>query len=155
MTDEGRLWRGPIAPPGTVELADRYAVGQLCQVYALAMDLRDLDMLLSCFDPNGIGSGTAGSGPLHDYLRRTFESAAGYKATQHTILNQYATIDRDQAVCLSYGVAYHIQQDPAVPNLTVGVRYRDLCSRTARGWIIVDRAAAVQWAEGPMPQKKN
>ena len=42
-TQEWAHWRGPIATPSPDELADRYAASQLVKVYALGIDMRDLD----------------------------------------------------------------------------------------------------------------
>jgi hypothetical protein len=114
--------------------------------------MRDLDLVLSCFDESGTGDGTAGKAPLHEYLRKTYVGATAYRATQHTMINQYVHVDRDEALMWTYGVAYHIAGDGGMTgNLTVGVQYRDVCSRTAKGWIIHRRKAVVQWTDGPLP----
>ena len=52
---EWTQWRGPIAPPGPAELADRYAASQLVKVYALGVDMRDLDTVFSVFAPDAFG----------------------------------------------------------------------------------------------------
>lgn len=136
---------GPIVPAGLHEIADRQAIGDLVKIYALAIDMRDLDRLLSCFDPKGIGHGSLGSGPLHEVIRKTYEGTFAFARTQHTIINQYIAVDGDAAEMWSYGVAYHIREseDPA-GNLTVGVQYRDQCRRTQMGWLITQRKVAVQ-----------
>ena len=153
MLDDYKHWAGPIAAPSAAELADRHAIGQLPKVYALGLDMRDLDLLLSCFDEAGIGDGTAGKGPLHHYLRKTYASAIYYRATQHTMLNQYIRLDGGNAAWMwTYAVAYHVQPEGVdLPNLTVGVQYRDHCRRTGAGWLIDQRRAVLQWAEGPLP----
>lgn len=150
--DDCRRWAGPIMPADAAALADREAVRQLAMVYALGMDMRDLDLVLSCFDADGTGDGTAGVAPLHDYLRRTYAAAAAYRATQHTMLNQYVALDGDAALLWTYGIAYHVQHAGAgLADLTVGVHYRDRCRRTPRGWLVRDRKAVVQWTDGPLP----
>jgi hypothetical protein len=155
MSDDIKQWAGPIAPPDAAGLADRYAVSQLCKVYALGIDMRDLDLVLSVFDKDGRGAGTVGELPLHEYLTKTYQGAANFKATQHTILNQYVTVDGDQALLWSYAVAYHIQHpESGLENLTVGVQYRDHCHRGPQGWLVHERRAVVQWVEGPRPGNK-
>lgn len=155
MLDDYKHWAAPIAVPAAAELADRYAIGQLPHVYALGIDMRDLELVLSCFDEDGEGDGAAGKWPLHEYLRKTYAGASSYRATQHTMLNQHIHIDGDEALMWTYGVAYHIQPEGVdLANLTVGVHYRDLCRRTAGGWIVHRRKAVLQWADGPLPARR-
>src|SRR5438445_5049006 len=104
---EWEQWRGPIASPGPQELADRYAVSQLVKVYALGIDMRDLDTVRSVFAPDAFVEGMAGAMPASEYLPTIFEGASVYAATQHNITNQHVTVDGDDAVCWSYAVCYH------------------------------------------------
>lgn len=54
----------------------------------------------------------------------------------------------------TYGVACHIPSPGSgEAKRTVGVQYRDRCRRTARGWLIHDRKALVQWTIGPLPSR--
>jgi hypothetical protein len=153
MNDDIQQWAGPLPAPDAAELADRYAIGQLASVYALGMDMRDLDLVLSVFDPAGVGEGVVGSLPIRDYLTKTYEGAAAFQATQHTMLNQYITVSGDEATMWTYAVAYHIRpKDSGEGNLTVGVHYRDHCRRLSKGWVISRRKAVVQWIEGTLPQ---
>ncbi|RYD28102.1 MAG: flagellar basal body L-ring protein, partial [Lysobacteraceae bacterium] len=116
-------WAGPLSPPSQTDLADQHAITQLAKVYALGIDMRDLDLVLSVFDPDGIGEGTVGSLPLKDYLTKTYEGAAAFPTTQHTMLNQYVTVQGDEATMWTYAVAYHIRaKDDANGNLTVAAR---------------------------------
>ena len=155
MSDDIKQWAGPIAPPDPAKLADIYAISQLAKVYALGTDMRDPDLVLSCFAEDGVGEGKVGSAPLHDYLRATYAGAAGFQATQHTMLNQHVTVDGDEATMWTYAVAYHIRPagDPD-GNLTVGVQYRDKARRTDKCWIIYRRRAVMQWSEGKFPEMK-
>jgi hypothetical protein len=154
--DDIKQWAGPLTPPDPADLADRYAITQLAKIYALGIDMRDLDLVLSAFDPDGVGEGTVGSLPLKDYLTKTYEGAAAFPTTQHTMLNQYVTVRGDEATMWTYAVAYHIRaKDDADGNLTVGVQYRDRCRRTPRGWVICRRKAVVQWIEGVLPGSKS
>jgi hypothetical protein len=156
MNDDLKQWAGPISPPSAAEMADRYAVSQLAKVYALGIDMRDLSLVLSVFDPDGVGEGTVGSFPLKEYITKTYEGAVGFPVTQHTMLNQYVTIDGDEAVMWTYAVAYHIRpKDDPDGNLTVGVQYRDRCHRSANGWLIVRRRAVIQWIDGILPGVKS
>lgn len=153
--DDFEQWTGPIRPPGAAELADRHAISQLPKVYALGIDMRRPEITLSIADPDGKGEGTVGSLPLHEYLEKTYAGATAFVATQHTMLNQYITVNGDDAVMWTYAVAYHIRPtDDPDGNLTVGVQYRDCCRRTDKGWLITRRKAVVQWIEGKLPESR-
>jgi hypothetical protein len=156
-TSEIQQWAGPIPTPNAAELADRHAVSQLCRTYALGVDMRDFSLVQSVFDLEGTAEGTVGSFPLTEYLPKVYDGAAAYHATQHNITNQFVTIDGDEALVWSYGVAYHIEPPASgKPNLVVGVQYRDKCRRTDKGWLIYQRRTVLQWTDGPLPgeQKK-
>jgi hypothetical protein len=148
-------WAGPITAPSPEELADRHAVSQLVKVYALGVDMRDLDLVRSVFDPNGFVEGTVGALPVVDYLPIIFEGASAYAATQHNITNQHVTIDGDDALVWSYAIAYHLE-DPELgrDDLVVAVQYRDRCRRFPDGWLITQRTTVVQWMRGPYPRSE-
>jgi hypothetical protein len=152
-TDEHRQWAGPIAAPTPERLADTYAITQLVKVYALGVDMRDLGLVQSVFDPEGSVKGTAGALPTVDYLPLIFEGASVYVATQHNITNQYVTVDGDDALMWSYAVCYHLEEpDSGRDDLVVAVQYRDVCHRNSSGWLIAARTTVVQWMRGPYPR---
>ena len=103
-TPESARWRGPIPPPSAAELADRYGVSQLVKVYALGIDMRDLDTVLSVFSPDAFVAGMAGAMPAAEYLPAVFAGAAVYQRTQHNITNQHVSIEGDEALVWSYAV---------------------------------------------------
>ena len=107
---EWKQWAGPIASPSPEELADRYAVSQLVKVYALGIDMRDLDLVQSVFTEDAFVEGVVGSMPAREYLPTVFAGAAVYQATQHNITNQHVTIDGDDALVWSYAVCYHMEE---------------------------------------------
>jgi len=152
VNEEHRRWAGPTRPLDAATLADRQAVSQLAMVYALGIDMRDLDLVLSVFDPDGVGAGKVGEARMEDYLRQTYEGAAAFVATQHTMINQYIDVQGDEATMWTYGVAHHIRptEDP-LGNLVVGVQYRDVCRRGPDGWLIVHRTSLMQWVDGTLP----
>jgi ketosteroid isomerase-like protein len=156
LVTEWAQWRGPIAPPGSAELADRYAVSQLVKVYALGIDMRDLDTVLSVFTPDALVEGMAGSSPAREYLPGIYAGAAAYHATQHNITNQHVTVDGDEALVWSYAVCYHIEEPGnGRDNLVVATQYRDSCRRFDGGWLISARKAVLQWLSGPYPRSES
>jgi hypothetical protein len=150
MSDDVMQWRGPIAPPPPEELADRYAISQLCRVYALGMDSRTYELSRSVFAPDAFADGTAGAAPIDDYLPKTYAGASSFAATQHNIINQYVTVNGDEATCWSYAVAYHwVKPGEDRENIVMGVQYRDQCRRYPGAWQIQSRKVARQWADSP------
>ncbi len=153
--DDCKQWRGPIAAPGAQDLADRYAVSQLVKVYALGIDMRDLDTVLSVFAPDAFVEGMAGAMPASEYLPVVYGGAAVYSATQHNITNQHVTIDGDDALVWSYAVCYHIEESGnGREDLVVATQYRDRCHRFADGWLITARQSVMQWLRGPYPRSE-
>lgn len=147
-------WAGPIAAPTSAELADRYAVSQLCKVYALGMDMRAYALSRSAFADDAFAEGSVGLAPIDDYLPKVYAGASGFAATQHNITNQYVTLDGDTAVVWSYAVAYHwAAPGETRSDLVVGVQYRDQCRRFPEGWLITARKVVKQWAQEPAGRK--
>lgn len=148
MTDDLTRWRGPIAPPNPAELADRYALGQLCKVYALGVDMQDYELARSVFAADAFAEGSVGGFPIDEYLPKVYHGAGAYQATQHNITNQHILVDGDEAVVWNYAVAVHkARPDDPREHLTVGVQYRDTCRRFAQGWQITHRKVVWQWQE--------
>jgi hypothetical protein len=144
--------RGPIAPLDPAKLADRTAICQLCQTYALSVDLRNEEMLLSLFSPKATIHGWKGKFTASDYLPKLIGMVSEFKATQHTILNQFVQQEGDRATVWSYAVAYHIHKpELGLEDLVMGLRYQDQVERSPKGWWIVGREAAHQWLRGPAP----
>jgi SnoaL-like domain len=153
---EWASWRGPISAPDPAELADRYAVSQLVKVYALGIDMRDIDTVLSVFTPDALVEGMAGTMPASEYLPTIYAGAVVYSATQHNITNQHATVDGDEALVWSYAVCYHLEEPGnGRDDLIVATQYRDQCRRFEAGWLITARTSVPQWIRGPYPRSES
>ena len=151
--DTWKEWRGPIKSPSPEELADRYAASQLVKVYALGIDMRDLDTVLSVFTPDAVVSGMSGESRAAEYLPGIYAGAAVYHSTQHNITNQHVTIAGDDAHVWSYAICYHLEAPGSGrEDLIVATQYRDQCHRFENGWLITARAAVMQWMRGPFPR---
>lgn len=156
MADDVRQWAGPIAPPTASKLADRYAVSQLVKVYALGIDMRDLDLVRSVFTADAFVEGVVGAMPASEYLPLVYGGAAVYAATQHNITNQHITIDGDEALVWSYAVCYHMEEPGnGRDDLVVATQYRDSCRRHPGGWLIASRQTVLQWMRGPYPRSES
>lgn len=153
MNEQISQWSGPSKPPGPEELADRYAIGQLANIYALGMDMRDYELARSAFADDAIGVGRNGPEPIDDYLKATYGVASSFAATQHMIGNQYIAIDGDDAVLWSYAVAHHkVAPGDERDEIIAGVQYRDKCKRTPEGWLIVERSVNAMWMDKAVPR---
>lgn len=149
-------WAGPVPAPSVEYLADHHAVTQLAKIYALGVDMHDLELLNSAFAADAFIDGSAGAMPADEYLKKIYDGTGGYASTQHNITNQYVTLSGDDAVVWSYAVAYH-WAGPDTPSdrgdLRVGVQYRDKCRRSPQGWVIVSRQVVRLWTDGVDPRK--
>jgi ketosteroid isomerase-like protein len=152
--DDFRQFAGPVRSPSIEETADRAAVTQLVKIYALGIDMRDLDVVRSVFADDAFVDGSVGAMAASEYLPRVFEGASAYAATQHNITNQHVVVDGDDAFVWSYAVAVHIQRPESEgDDLVLGVHYRDRCRRFPEGWMITYRKTSIAWARGPFPAR--
>jgi hypothetical protein len=151
MNDLIKHWAGPTKPPSAAELADRAAIAQLPNIYALGMDMRDYDLARSAFAPDAMAQGKQGLESIDQNLKFVYGVASSFHATQHVISNQYIQVNGDDAVVWSYGVAHHkVAPGEQRDEIIAGVQYRDKCRRFAGGWLIVERSVANQWIDmGP------
>lgn len=153
MTDIIKNWAGPTRAPSPEELAERQAIGQLACIYAIGMDMRDYDLARSAFAEDAVGIGKEGPDPIDDYLKGTYQVASSFHATQHVISNQYITLDGNQAVLWSYGVAHHkVEKGEDRDEIIAGVQYRDKCKKFAEGWLIVERSVHTLWLDMAPPR---
>lgn len=148
MTEQAKLWAGPVEPLSPDALADHHAVSQLCKIYAIGMDMRDYDLVRSAFADDAMIEGKAGLEPVDESLPKTYAMASSFHATQHFIGNQYVDLRGEEAVVWSYGVAHHkVAKSEDRDEIIAGVQYRDTCRRSADGWQIVERSVANQWVD--------
>lgn len=156
MNEQAKKWAGPAAPLSSLaELADHHAMGQLARIYALGMDMRDLDLARSAFAPDAMAEGKQGMESIEQHLKFVYGVASSFHATQHVISNQYIELKGDEAIVWSYGVAYHkVAPGEQRDEIIAGVQYRDKCRRYTQGWLIVERSVANQWIDmGPAKRR--
>jgi hypothetical protein len=145
--------RGPIVPDTPEVLTDRAAVCRLPQLYALGIDLRDEAMVLSVFAPDAVLRGALGEAVAHEYVPKLVAAVAGYEATMHNIINQYAIVEGDEAAVWSSAVALHFEPPESErADLALGVQYRDQLQRTDLGWLVTARETVRLWTRGPSRQ---
>jgi ketosteroid isomerase-like protein len=133
-------------------MSDREQIEDVIATYAHAVDDRDIDRILSCFDPAGRidfeGGVTSGVG--HDGIRTAYEEAFAQPAlalpatSTHLMADTLVTIDGDTAHAETQGVAFHASATLGRV-MTRGVRYSDDFHRGADGWRITRRVHRSLW----------
>lgn len=156
MSEIPDSWLGPRQPPSSEELAEQHAIGQLAKIYALGMDLRDYSFARSAFADDAVGMGKEGPEPIDEHLKNTYNIAASFLATQHTISNQYIDIDENKATLWSYGVAHHkVAADSGRDEIIAGVIYKDKCRKDKKGWLIIERSVSPLWIDMAAPRSSG
>jgi uncharacterized protein (TIGR02246 family) len=138
--------------------ADRIALRDLVERYALAVDARDIDTVVNLFTEDGVMlshlmPGTEGT-PLerqgHEQLRRALElGLAQYRRTTHVIGGQVIQIEGDESVgtvaCLAHHVYGTDQGDERL--LVMAIRYHDHYSKRQGSWRFAERRLRLEWRE--------
>jgi uncharacterized protein (TIGR02246 family) len=131
-------------------IADEQALSHLANRYAQAVDRRDADALVSLFTEEGIierpGSVWRGHEKLRGIIARLNTL---YGTTFHTVRNQTAIIDGDNALGETYCVAMHIlnSTDGKRARMDMGIRYQDSFVRQDGVWLFARRELIVDWVE--------
>lgn len=140
--------------------ADRFALRQLAESYAIGCDSRDADLLRSLFvDGATITVHWPGRTPSVIVLPEAADSipaslAARYDRTYHFVGNHRAVLDGDVATGVTYCTAHHLTaiggdanpRDDVHDHVMV-IRYEDTYRRTGDGWRFASRDLRVDWTE--------
>ena len=131
------------------EVADRLALRDLVQQYAMGADNRSPELFGGAFTEDaklhtgrGLVDGSAAIAALAPKLGR-------YKATMHMIANHYVEFtDDDHADGETYCMAHHVYDSDGVDRVYImAIRYKDNYVRTANGWRMSARTLQLQWDE--------
>lgn len=127
--------------------ADRAEVADVVLRYCRGIDRLDLDLVRSCYHPDGVDHHTGFDGGIEDYLVWVAAALRRFAGTMHLVGNQLVRIAGDRAVCESYGTAMHWAEPADDPwrNFTTGFRYVDRMSRRSGRWAIDERWAVREW----------
>jgi ketosteroid isomerase-like protein len=138
------------------ELADRFALRDLAEGYAAAVDARDAELFVSLFTADAVVDVYRSD---RDDAIATFDGAAGlpalvralsarYVATFHVVGNHRAQVTGDAATAETYCVAHHLYRgrDGTPSDLRMLVRYADTCARQPDGaWRFRRRVVTSLW----------
>ncbi|MFC5826180.1 nuclear transport factor 2 family protein [Nonomuraea insulae] len=132
------------------ELLDRAAIAELIYTVARAMDVRDWDLLTTCYAPEAEG----------DYINADVHGReaiiAGAKgfleplgATQHLVGNIQITVEADIATTHATFIAQHERAEATGSGqYIIGGNYDDHLRRTDEGWKITRRQIRGIWSNG-------
>jgi SnoaL-like domain len=135
---------------------DRWALRDLVDGYAVAVDERDQaafvalftpDAQLTTFDADGRASRTYTG---HDDLAAIPVALARYDRTLHLVSTHRVTVDGDHAVGTAYCEAHHLRtaaDSTYRSDRVLFIRYDDRYARRGSGWLIVAREVHIRWSE--------
>jgi ketosteroid isomerase-like protein len=130
------------APLDLRDLADRYA---------LAVDRRDADILVTLFTSDGAVTGF-GDNPIdfrgHSGLRTMIEQLAIFQLTMHNVHNQTFTIDdAGQVSGETTCIASHILPGADWQVMDMAIRYHNRYRHEGDAWRFAERALEILWVE--------
>jgi hypothetical protein len=126
---------------------DELAVARLVVTYASGIDRKDLELVLSCFEPGAYVNGANGQGTCEEFYGAMLSQLAAYPVSFHFLGNQIRSLDGDAGWTETYCVAYHFSDDAGTVEAGVfGTRYRDQVRRGEDGeWRIHRRDSTIDW----------
>lgn len=139
------------------EAADRLAIRELIDAYALHADRRDAAGQMSLFTEDTrflVFMDATAAEPtqeLHgrESLAPVFDNLNSYEVTTHFNGQSTVTLDGDRASGESYCLAHHISSGPDGGRtlMIASIRYLDRFVRQAGGWLFAERRLMVDWTE--------
>ena len=136
-------------------LLDREDISQVLYRYATAIDIRDWDLLATCFtddleaDFRSFGGREVVKGKAQ-WLEAIKGTIQGLDATQHLTANHVHTVDGESATLVAYLQALHrLDTARSDPEYTVGGYYTcDMLRGDDGQWRMCRYALAVTWHRG-------
>jgi len=123
---------------------DRIELQDVMLHYAAAVDMRDLERYQDCFseDVEVVGFGTQTYHGRDAWVSYVWSALAKYRATQHLLGPQFATIDGDMAHTRSDVQALHFLADGSA-RFTLWATYHTTMKRIEGRWLISRHALSV------------
>jgi hypothetical protein len=139
------------------EAADRLALRELVEAYALCADRRDAKGQMSLFTPDTHfvvymnAKDPTPSQELHsrEALAPVFAALNRYAATTHFLgQTTILTLSDDRATGETYCLAHHVTIDGSTRGLMVAsLRYLDTFVKTGGAWLFSERLLYVDWVD--------
>ena len=145
------------------EVGDRFAIRQLVDEYAIAVDSRDGERFaalfaaggkLAVYEPDEQTPSLVYTG--REELLTVVELVASFSVTYHVMTNHVVELDGDTATASTYGLTHHLGDDPdgdGLRDTLMLLRYDDDLRREGDGWRFVERRIARQWTDYVQAEK--
>jgi hypothetical protein len=139
-----------------VELADRLAIRELVDAYAVCADTRNADGQMALFTADTtfiVFMDSRAAEPSYtlrgrESLAPVFANLRNYSATMHFNGQSTVALDGDRATGLSYCIAHHVTVDGDKRSMMVAhIRYRDTFAKQDGTWRFAERRLMVDWTE--------
>jgi hypothetical protein len=138
-------------------VTDRFAIDELLNRFARAIDTKQFDLLDEVFTPDAAIDYTRAGGITAvfqpDFKAWVTATMAAFTVCQHLMVNRDVLLDGDTARVHSY--LYNPLGAPAADGTMqmyfVGAHYTDDLVRTPDGWRIAGRVAEIAWTDGDVP----
>jgi hypothetical protein len=129
-------------------LAER-AITRVLTTYSRAADRFDLELMRSCYWPEGTDDHGSFRGGVDDFIEFVGPALQRFERTNHFRGNVLIDVDleNDVARADTYAVAYHRFHgaDGQEMDMVAGLRYVDRFERRGTEWRIADRVCAFEW----------
>ena len=142
--------------PLTAQTQQLWAEAQIRRVllrYARGVDRLDLDLVRSCYHPDGTDSHGTFEGSVDEFVPWVERVLRRYDATMHFLGNPLVefTASHDgvptAAAVETYGMAFHRSAGgPPERNLVTGFRFLDRFESRGGDWRIARRVAVTEWS---------
>lgn len=130
------------------DLVARAEITDVIQRLARGTDRLDVELMTSCYHPDGFDDHNAFRGSGADFAEWVPQALSGFAQTMHFTGLPYIRLDGEVAQVDTYCVAHHISHaddDGNATDMVLGLRYVDRFEKRADGWLIATRVCAFDW----------
>jgi hypothetical protein len=136
------------------ERADRQAIYDVVLRYCRGIDRLDMDLVRSCYHPDGIDHHTGFEGERDDYITWVEAQLRKLVSTMHMVGNHAVSISGDVATSETYGTAFHLgDAAKGTESFTTGYRWVDRFERRDGEWRVTERFALREWTRAEPDQR--
>lgn len=125
------------------ELRDREAIREVIHRYCQAVDRCDLEMLKSCYHPDGYDDHGFFAGNAHEFAEYVIPCLARIDSSMHAITNTRFKFDGKRAACTSqWSVIHRLKNEDGFTDFWHQGRYLDVFEKRDHEWKILHRVIA-------------
>ena len=129
-------------------LEDRFALRELAERYARAVDRRDWALAEQLFSAACVLVGPGYELLGRDGILAGLRRIERYDATQHSVHNQLVELAGERASAETYCTAHHLyERGGRRRKLSWGIRYQDRCVREGGVWRYERRELLLDWSQ--------